>query len=249
MAKADLKPVKDWLDSKERDYEAGLVLFAKFSRNRVLLARLSRKGKEWPSKLKYELNKILVINGGNPSAVSFLHDPDAKIEKTIPKGEEIDVAKWVIERGGNIVKPEQLPENLKKLWLDATDKYKKLRSLHEKMKLIGKDATDEQREPIAEEMRTLDDAIRANWDKIDAWDGKPAEPKQEKPKGDAKSDVKAVNAASTYISRNKAKLNDPKTKEKYLPKIQERVNTVIAGGVEIAAKTVTELTAHGVTFS
>lgn len=41
----------------ERDYDEGLLLLTKASKNRILIQRLSRK--EWPEKLFYELQKFL----------------------------------------------------------------------------------------------------------------------------------------------------------------------------------------------
>lgn len=41
----------------ERDYDEGLLLFTKASKNRILIQRLSRK--PWPEKLFYELQKLL----------------------------------------------------------------------------------------------------------------------------------------------------------------------------------------------
>lgn len=245
MAKADLTPIKEWLDNKERNYATGLALLVKFNRNRAMQTMLARK--ENMPKLEYELNKILTINGSNPGAVVNLKDPDKNpIVKTNPDNEPIDVSRWQVERKRNLVKPENLPETLKACYMDATMKYKKIRSLHEKLKLL-KDGTDEERKPVALEIRELDKAIRDNWDKIDAWDGKPIENKPEKPKKELPT-VKQVNAARTYISRNKSALNNASKKANILPKIQERVNTLQNAFVELEETTVKELKAHGVTF-
>lgn len=67
--------IKQFLDADEPEYSTGLALLLKYSKNRGLHARLSRK--PWPEKLKYELKKIYTANT-NVKAL-------AEVKKTDPE--------------------------------------------------------------------------------------------------------------------------------------------------------------------
>lgn len=63
-----MNEIKKWLESEDKNYEAGLMLLAKYGRNRILLSNLSkRETKHFRDKLEYELRKIAGITSGRNS--------------------------------------------------------------------------------------------------------------------------------------------------------------------------------------
>lgn len=75
-----LKELESWF--LQRDYETGLIILAKFSKNRILLQNLNRK--PFPEKLYSELKKLAEhhkLRIGNPSTQPPTPDPVTQADK------------------------------------------------------------------------------------------------------------------------------------------------------------------------
>ncbi len=253
--------LKKWLENKEPVYAEGLILLAKYGRNRILLQNLNRR--EHMKKLRYELEKIYGHHSTDKKIKSDAQKARKAAETIVltPKTmvEEITAEKKVfrmkIVRDKKVVNYDDLPESLKKVHDQTVEAYKLQRSIHEKIKLM-KEATDEERQPLVAELLKLDETVRENWKKIDAWDGKPDEPKGDTPPAPPVDEtVKQINSAKKYITDNKKKLaaaieaKDEKKVVKLTKGIQERVDFLIAQKQNFKPKSIDELKALGIKIS
>lgn len=194
-----------WLES-DRNFDEGLSLFAKYSRNRAVYLWLGRK-RNMP-KLVYELEKL--------SKLKFLKVKieQASAKKTIQSGQANKAPRRIAR--------EDVPEGLLDLFDNKIpDAYKLQRVIHEKMKLAQ---TDEDRSALRAELVKLDDFIAASWDKIEAAiDGSVATATDPKPGEDApKAEYTLINNARSNITRMLKKYDASKK-----AKLLEHVNTLI----------------------
>lgn len=263
-----------WLESEEKDFDAGFELFARFSHNRALAMQLARLRRQ--SKLEYELQKIANREFLKESRVW----PIAKVQKAAARNEEHTETETQVEKTGKKlvvidekINYDDLPEDLKKLYDENREKYKIMRSLHEKMKLATK---DQERADLRAELVKLDDVIAKNWEKLDKWeeDGRPetedgsekedgsgkpeagseeedesqkSEDRSEEKKADPMEVGKELNACRSYLSRNVKKLAglEGKKRDALMAKLDERVKTLQKHNAEIKDSTRKELVELG----
>lgn len=250
----EMKKLQEWFQKK--DYETGLILLAKYSKNRNLLQNLHRK--RYPAKLEHELKKFIKVHHDVESIGIKIIQPKIDPAPKIPPEE---IKKTVSVENSKIEKPpdksklkilendrkviyDELPAELQRLWEQNRDAYKEIRSLHEKLKLMEK-ASPDTRQPLTVRIAELDDMIRRNWEAIDRWvPGQNTEVIKIK-----EVNHKRINANRKYISINIKKLSDPANDKVYretLKKVQARVDELLAAGEEISEKKAEELRKLGV---
>lgn len=211
-----MEEIKAWLSSSEKNIDAGIALFQKYSRNRALFLYLSRKRDE--RKLIYELEKLSKFTNLKPVAQPRI--VRAKMQTAQPPAPDPEGHKIIEPRRVN---REDLPDQLKVIYDGVAEAYKFQRVVHEKMKLA---TTDEDRAALRADLIKLDDDIAAGWDAIDNGLMAPEPKAPEAPEPEKQytvQDIKAINSARTYISRSIKKFN-PKQKDKLL----ERINLMIS---------------------
>ena len=229
--------IKQWLKGSG-DYDAGVLLFCRYGKNRSLKNYLQRKND--PQKLRYELSKLVGIDAfAVPQKVSdfrvVTNKPLVLTNKPMDELKPNQRLK-IIREGG--VSYNQLPESLQPVYMDACDSYRQMRHFHEKMKLA---ATDADRAGIRAELLAQTERNRSCWEALDRWaaDGTLPEP----PKPELKSetgnrgpvDGKALNAARVGIGRDLnalEKTEQPEVKEQLLEKLRANVAVVIGAGCE-----------------
>ncbi len=230
-----VEKIEKYLEAKKKDYDQGLIILSKATKNRILVQRLSRK--QWPEKLNYELKKCLErlksLEQTSPEEKSPVEKSTKPLEKKdVSKNpsENIPIIKEPkrvrIIKNDQKVKFEDLPEELQKKWDENALMYKEARSLHEKLKLLA-EAKDEDRQPLITRLGMLSDKVRANWDIIDNYDpdSKPGEKNQ-----NPEIDPKRISANRKYISMNAGKLKKNPKPESLRAKIQERINELLSAG-------------------
>lgn len=233
----------------KKDYEEGLLLLAKISKNRMLVQNLTKKRN--PAKLEYELKKIaahLKIGVKKPKAAPApqKNKPASKsiVTKEVTLSSD-DEPVLKIMHGKKQINPDDLPADIKKRWEFCRDSYKEIRALSEKLKLMEK-ASPEDRQPLTERMTSLDDQIRANWEVIDAW--QPGQKSENKNDGE-KIDHKRINANRKYISTNLQKLKagmDAAKAEILKDNLKIRLQELLDAGEKLNQETLDELTKAGV---
>ena len=225
--------IKDWLEG-DKDYNEGLLLLMKVSRNRTLLSNLGKRKR--PGKLENELRRISGIN--KPV------EPTAPVKPEAPKdaAKKDDPSRVHVRGHKHEVDLDKLPKDLKQKWHQNQDAYKEIRSLHEKLKLMLK-ATDQDRAPLTMRISELDMLVRKNWEAIDAF--VPGEEVEEVPL--VPIEHKRINANRKYISVWLRKLEieelNEKRKESIIKELQLRYEELAAAGETFEEKTIEALTA------
>lgn len=234
-----MQEVKDWLESKKRDYSTGIGLLGKYSKNRILIQNLARKAR--PEKLIYELTKIcsrdkIVVN----TSEAILPPLDSPV-----LGEIKDFIKTK-----PVLLYSQLPDHIKVLRKENIEKYKKARALHEKAKLVK---TAEERVPLLQELEVLRASIFENWAFIDNYiDGQEVNKNgQELSKDCPKLDEKGIKAARTYLSKGIDTVDklSGAAKAKKIEAMQKRVNNLLEVKAEFTDEYIGKLKAIGISFN
>ena len=220
-----MEKIKIYLESDNRNYDEGLMLLTKYSKNRILSQRLARK--PWVEKLEYELQKLLdradLLKGvvKQKKAVQKVDAQKAAFIESLP--EVLEVKRNFVVRSKQSISYNDLPSDLRVIWDETAELYKHSRSLHEKLKLMFK-STDKDRKPLMENLLRLQTKVRENWDKIDSYNPEDHLPK-EFPVNSI--DAKRISANRAYISRNS------KTAESgtdLFQKVQIRISEIITAG-------------------
>jgi hypothetical protein len=251
--------IKEILDTPNDkiDIESAAVVLLKVNRNRILHESIIRRNNT--AKLKYELQKIYDFRM-NEAAVEETKELEKQAETiltvTFPKIE----TKEKEETKGKRPDHDQLPDEIKSLYLENQNNYPRMRKLHEQLKLMSETKACD-RYPFLKELKELDEQVRTNWDKYDAFvivpDNSGNDDDNENTKGGAPTgsentpvitvDGKKISAARKYLSDNKSKLaelQEQEDKSKYLallPKMQERLELLIAAGAGISPEYLEEL--------
>lgn len=222
-----MEAISEWLSS-DRDYNVGLALLAKYSKNRILLQSLSRKS--LPVKLEYELRKL--VKSDVPDDVACNHEPVEPSGKTD-----------ILEVGGKPrVDPDDLPDHLKKLWDETAEKYRLARATHEQIKRM----TDiNQRAAYIELLENYRFEIRENWKVIDAF-----VKEQNNPGTPVVVDDKRVNANRKYLSDGKKVIAvlSGAVRAKKLEAMQRRINELLSAGEKFDIQNQKELEELGLKF-
>ena len=245
--------IEAWLNSEEKDFDAGFELFARFSHNRALALQLARKRRL--SKLEYELQKIVSRGFIRESRVW----PVNSVTKAADRNKEHTESENQLEETGKKllvidekINYDELPEDMKKRYDENRETYKLMRAVHEKMKLATK---DQERAELRAQLVTMDEKIFENWKTLDFWAAwgrlgndlekdteEPPEPECETIPEPAEL-AKDLNACRSYLSRNVKKVAtlEGKKREELLAKLAERVQTLQKHNADIKESTRKEL--------
>ncbi|NDV96463.1 hypothetical protein D0T84_16300 [Dysgonomonas sp. 521] len=245
--------VDEWLESEEKDIEAGALLCLKLNRNRTLYQYITRK--KALDKLIYEMKKQSDILSARVNfETNKLTEEEVKelTQKAVKAAKTVEV----IDKGvkGKRTDHDKLPADIQQAYEDNLVIYPKMRSLHEKLKLMANDRPCD-RYPFLKELVAMDNKVRANWKLYDnakilntderyTDTGNPVSKK-------VTLDAKGVSAARKYLSSNKKKLATLKDtdEDKYktlLAEMQKRYDDLIASGQTLDEKQVGELKEAGV---
>lgn len=246
-------------EPSERDIEAGALLLLKLNRNRVLYNNIIRKPQKFADKLLYELKKHLAIRLDQKTTQdvvlmekTLLPKTAKLIAKSVPAPTEEDPKATVAK--GKRKDHESLPEEVQQLWTDCAGIFKNIKLLHENLKKMGKSAPCDRYELLKQldEQDTLYRSKMVDYDKFKVGAELPGTAKK-KPEEQTPAEVaKAVNAARTYLSKNKDKLKQllVEKSDKYSElrdKMQERYSFLIESGNLVDDEQKKELAAGGLT--
>ena len=243
--------IKAWLDvpDQEKDFQKGLDLLTKYSRNRCVINQVERK-KNLPL-LVYQVAKIIGVHllpAGSPDIqVRELHvvkkdgatsdKKDGKTDSTSDLLGEIETKFGKIDR-------KTLPENLQLIHDHISEAYKFQRTYHEKMKLAE---TDMQRGELRAMVIEYDDIIAKGWNAIDTFlkEGNAPAATSEKTTLDISRDI---NAARSYITKNLNALATLPEKKKVsrISEIKKRVDVLITLKAPVKKETFNALLQSGI---
>lgn len=222
-----METINEWLNGA-KDYNSGLAMLAKYSKNRILLQNLSRKS--LPAKLEYELRKLVK---------SDIPDNEIRHIKLIMPSGEIDT----LEIGGKPrVDPDDLPDYLKNLWEETAEKYRLARATHEQIKQM---IDINQRAAHIELLDNYRIEIRENWKVIDTFIKE-----HNNPETPVNVDEKRVNANRKYLSDGKKVIAvlSGAVRAKKLEAMQRRINELLSAGEKFDIQNQKELEDLGLKF-
>ena len=242
-----IKEILDTPNDQVNVGEAATVLL-QVNRNRTLHQHIVRRNDV--EKLKYELQKIYDFRKKDEAVketVEFQKEVAIIVKKEFPKIE----AKAAEENKGMRADHEQLPDEIKAKYVENLNIFPRMRKLHEKLKLMP-NAKPCDRYPFLKELKALSVKHRENWDAYDSYVIPPSNPETVTTETKTVTATpKQIQAARKYVSDNKPKLEKLRTEnqEKYaelLPKVQERVDLLIASDAGISEQQANELKELGI---
>lgn len=235
--------VKEWLDTptEKRDLETGAKLMVQGNRNKILYNYVLKKSNF--DKIQYELLKIFTANSPkeiDPIIIRLTAQINEKIE-TLPdvKGKRTD--------------HDMLPPLLQLAYVENLKIYPRMRSLHEKLKVLTTNGTAAERIDCINELLELDSKLRQNWNDYDGFNTEKnidIDIDIDSPK--INITAKQVSAARKYLSDNKAKQialvnsGDTTKAELLLEKMQNRFWELKSNGETFDPTQLAELKALGI---
>lgn len=237
--------VQKWLDTpaSERDLEAGATLMLQATRNRILHQNVIRRSNF--DKIEYELKKYL---GGKYEVCN------AEIIEKLSTEVDNDVSKVFFadsETKGKRKDHNDLPPEVQDIILNNSQKYARLRGLHERVKVLsGEGYTPCDRYPYLKEMLQLSSEIRDSWKFYDEF--KVGDKLNIKAESVKPIDAQRIGSNRVYIGRaikevpEKFKAGKLAAGQAQIAEAQIRYNELMLAGQEVKAETIEGLKAIGV---
>lgn len=230
------KEIKRIIDLPVEDVniEEAAMLLLRVNRNQILYKNIIHKRNI--EKVLYELRKIYnfrTIDESSAKIAEMEKQVIAIIEKN-PETTDKKIAEEKIEKGLR-ADHDQLPEEIKALYLENMNIYPRMRKLHEQLKLMNNSLPCD-RYPFLEELIALDAKHRENWRKYNEYKLGQNITKE------VVADPKEVSSARKYLSVNKKKIvtMDGEGKQELLDKMQERYNYLVATNAGISDEQIEE---------
>ena len=222
----EIKRIID-LPENEVDVNEAATLLLRVNRNQILFNNIIRRNDV--ERVLYELKKIYDFRMQD-DALKKTAVMEVEVKKVIETNPEFTLTDEQLEDApkGMRADHDELPEEIKALFVENFDIFRRMRKLHEQLKLMNNQKPCD-RYPFLKEMLELDNQHRENYNAYDNYGKKPAQP-ETKIETVMVADPKLVSAARAYLSRNKAKLEtlEGDAKEELLQKMQERYSYLVA---------------------
>lgn len=246
-------------EPSERDIEGGALLLLKLNRNRALYNNIIRKPQKLVDKLLRELNKHLLIRLDKKTVQDVVLMEETLIPKieilianAVPVSTDDDHTATVAK--GKREDHDALPEEVQQLWVDCAGIFKNIKLLHENLKGMAKAAPCDRYE-LLKQLDEQDTLYRQKMEAYDNFKLGDTFPEDENKKAEEQTPAeiaKKVNAARTYLSKNKDKLKQllVEKSDKYpelRDKMQERYSFLIGSGNQVDDEQKKELVAGGLT--
>jgi len=235
--------VQNWLDTPvdERTLEAGATLMLQATRNRILHQNVLRRSNF--DKIEYELTKYL--------GDKFRQCNAATVEKLTEEIATVNISITGTETKGKRNDHDELPNEVQDIILSNSQRYARLRSLHERVKVLsGEGYTPCDRFPFLKEMLQLSNEIRESWKFYDEYqfgDKVTVKAQEVKP-----IDAQRITSNRVYIGRaikevsEKIAANKLGAASAQIAEAQNRYNELMLAGQEVKPETIAGLKAIGV---
>lgn len=177
MIDLELTPkIKQWLETEpsKRDLMKGAELLLRITRNRIMYANITRNIARHAGTIEYHLNKIYKAR-----LADITH---AEVRSMMVKVEAISDSRGLANPDGSSKKTElqrgkradhdELPDEIKQLYVDNADIMRKMRECHVRLRMITPENStcpDSDRYPWAKEIIALDTLYRENWNRYDHY--------------------------------------------------------------------------------
>ena len=168
------KQIGEWLNKpeNERDYTVGALYLLKLSGNKILYTNIVANLDRRHDVVEYQLQKYY-----NFRVKELTHDEveamqkqvDAIVEEQIPLAATTDDPK---QHRGKRDDHEQLPDEIKALFVENLSLLQQMRELHLKLRSLSLEnvtCPDSERYPFLKEIISLDKKLHSNWERYDHY--------------------------------------------------------------------------------
>lgn len=214
------------------DIDKAALLLLRINRNKIMYSNLIRRRSV--EKVLYELRKHYDFRMQN-EALKKTAQMEIQVAEVVKKIPELNSAKATEEKAekGKRQDHDSLPEEIQAYYLENFNILRRMRKLHEQLKLMNNDQPCD-RYPYLCELLELDAQLRGNWHYYDSYViGTPIVKNELNIENDLVAEMinpKKVSAARKYLSDNKKKLSTLKgaEREKLIAKMQDRLDYLIS---------------------
>lgn len=177
MIELELTPqIKEWLDTEpsQRNLHRGADLLLRITRNKILYTNITRNIARHAGTIEYHLNKIYKarLNDITHAQVrSMMVEVDAIAGARGLESPEGSSKRSEFQRGKR-ADHDELPDEIKQLYVDNADILRKMRECHVRLRMITPENStcpDSDRYPWAKEIIALDTLYRENWNRYDHY--------------------------------------------------------------------------------
>ncbi len=177
MIEFELTPqIKEWLDTEpsQRNLQRGADLLLRITRNKILYTNITRNIARHGGTIEYHLNKIYKarLNDITHAQVrSMMVEVDAIAGARGLDSPEGSSKRSEFQRGKR-ADHDELPDEIKQLYVDNADILRKMRECHVRLRMITPENStcpDSDRYPWAKEIIALDTLYRENWNRYDHY--------------------------------------------------------------------------------
>lgn len=177
MIELELTPqIKEWLDTEpsQRNLQQGADLLLRITRNKILYTNITRNIARHAGTIEYHLNKIYKarLNDITHAQVrSMMVEVDAIAGARGLDSPEGSSKRSEFQRGIR-ADHDELPDEIKQLYVDNADILRKMRECHVRLRMITPENStcpDSDRYPWAKEIIALDTLYRENWNRYDHY--------------------------------------------------------------------------------
>lgn len=177
MIELELTPqIKEWLDTEpsQRNLQRGADLLLRITRNKILYVNITRNIARHAGTIEYHLNKIYKarLNDITHAQVrSMMVEVDAIAGARGLESTEGSSKRSEFQRGKR-ADHDELPDEIKQLYVDNADILRKMRECHVRLRMITPENStcpDSDRYPWAKEIIALDTLYRENWNRYDHY--------------------------------------------------------------------------------
>lgn len=251
----------------KRNVVEGATLLLSLNRNRILFQNIMRRPEKFADKVEYELKKHLKIRLDDKTIADVAAMDRAvipmaqetinrRLGKAVNLADDIDTHEELVavaKHAGKRVDHDELPDEIKDLWVQSAELWFKIKEIFETLKTMEA-APPCDRYEFLKMLDEADKQYRKNMAKYDGFVFDGATTVDETKEMDPAEIAKKVQAARKYISDNKKKLAELRESaewpnEKYgalLDKVQERFNYLIESGNSVSEDQVAELKELGI---
>lgn len=183
MIDLELTPkIKAYLetDPSQRNLSEGADLLLRITRNKILYTNVMRNIAHHAGTIEYHLNKIYkarLADVTHAQVRSMMSDVEAIAQARGLANPEGSSKRTELQRGKR-ADHDELPDEIKQLYVDNADILRKMRECHVHLRMISPDNStcpDSDRYPWAKEIIALDTLYRENWNRYDHYiKGSPA---------------------------------------------------------------------------
>lgn len=220
------------------DIDKAALLLLRINRNKIMYSNLIRRRSV--EKVLYELRKHYDFRMQNEALknTAQMEFQVAEVVKKIPELNSSKATEEKVEKGRR-QDHDSLPEEIQAYYLENFNILRRMRKLHEQLKLMNDDRPCD-RYPYLCELLDLDTQLRGNWHYYDSYViGTPVVKKEtnfENEKVPETANPKKVSAARKYLSDNKKKIStlESPEREELIAKMQTRLDYLISSEAGIS---------------